>query len=86
MRNVQHKKICEIYRLIRRQIHFYIQNSYRKSKLGRFGNAVEIDESIFAQIRRNGKKEKIWVLGFYERGTKEARAIFIKDRTEDTLT
>jgi hypothetical protein len=63
-----------------------MQNTYRKQKLGRFGNAVEIDESIFAQIKRDGKKEKIWVLGFYERGTKEARAIFIKDRTEDTLT
>ena len=26
------------------------------------------------------------MLGFYERGTKEARAIQVKDRTEETLT
>lgn len=63
-----------------------MQNMYRKQKLGRNGNAIEIDESIFAQVTRDGKKEKIWVLGFYERGTKEARAIFVPDRTEETLT
>ena len=59
---------------------------YRKTKLGRYGRAVEIDESIFATVSREGQKHKVWVLGFYERGTKEARAIHVKDRTEETLT
>jgi transposase-like protein len=54
--------------------------------LGKHGNAIEIDESVFCEMSVDGKKKKIWVLGFYERGTKEARAVYIKDRTEDTLT
>lgn len=37
-------------------------------------------------MTRDGVKQKVWVLGFYERGTKEARAVHVKDRTEDTLT
>ena len=64
----------------------YTQNLYRRVKLGKFGRAVEIDESVFANINKDGVKSKIWVLGFYERGTKEARAIHVKDRTEETLT
>jgi hypothetical protein len=42
---------------------------YRKYKLGRNGYAVEIDESLFATVGRDGNK--VWVLGFYERGTKD---------------
>jgi len=56
-----------------------MQNYYRKYKLGRAGNAVEIDESIFAQL--SADNSKVWVLGFYERGTREQRAIWVKDRT-----
>ena len=28
----------------------------------------------------------MWVLGFYERGTKNIRAIYVKDRSQETLT
>ncbi len=63
-----------------------MQNHYRRCKLGKFGRGVEIDESVFAETNVDGKMEKIWVLGFYERETKEARAIHVKDRTESTLT
>ena len=59
---------------------------YRRQKLGKFGHGVEIDESVFAHQTIDGKQEKVWVLGFYERDTKECRAIQVKDRTEDTLT
>lgn len=51
--------------------------------MGRCGRTVEIDESIFA-MGKDGCK--IWVLGFYERGSKEQRAIYVKDRTTETLT
>ena len=61
-----------------------MQNYFRKNKLGRCGRAVEIDESIFATSGKDGNK--VWVLGFYERGTKEMRAIYVKDRTQETLT
>lgn len=64
----------------------WTQNLYRRTKLGRFGRAIEIDESKFSKKSVDGKKENVWVLGFYERGTKEARAIYVKDRTEETLT
>ena len=47
---------------------------------------MEIDESIFARMTFDGVKEKVWVLGFYERGTKAMRAIYVKDRSEQTLT
>ena len=63
-----------------------MQNEYRRYKLGKFGRGIEIDESVFAERKVDGKIEKIWVLGFFERDTKEARAIFVKDRTESTLT
>jgi hypothetical protein len=71
--------------LARKQIHFYIQNNYRRTKLGGHGRIVEVDESCFATVKRDGLVEKIWVIGFYERGSREARAIHIKDRTEETL-
>jgi len=45
---------------------------------------VEIDESVFASIGIDGAK--VWVLGFYERGSKDMRAIWVKDRTSETLT
>ena len=54
--------------------------------MGKHGRCIEIDESIFATINRDGHKEKIWVLGFFERGSRECRAIHVKDRTEETLT
>jgi hypothetical protein len=75
--------VAKVYSLVRKQIHIYMQNEYRRYKLGKFGRGVEIDESVFAE-RKGG--EKIWVLGFFERDTKEGRAIFVKDRTESTLT
>jgi hypothetical protein len=70
-----YKSVFSMFRLVRSQIHVYYQNYYRRQKLGRHGRAIEIDESVFANHSIDGKKEKIWVLGFYERGTKEARAI-----------
>lgn len=54
--------------------------------MGKFGRAIEIDESIFAKMTKDGQKEKVWVLGFFERGTKAMRAIYVKDRSEQTLT
>ena len=54
--------------------------------MGKFGRAIEIDESIFAKMTQDGVKEKVWVLGFFERGTKAMRAIYVKDRSEQTLT
>lgn len=88
--DVKHKitymAIRRLYKLARRQIHFFIQNSYRRSKLGGHGRIIEVDESVFATVKRDGLTEQIWVLGFYERGTREARAIHVKDRTEETLT
>ena len=40
---------------------------------------MEIDESVFASVGKDGGK--VWVLGFYERGSKEQRAIYVKDRS-----
>lgn len=55
--------------------------------MGRYGRCIEIDESIFSrQTAEDGDEKKIWVLGFFERDTKEMRAIYVKDRTEATLT
>eukprot|EP00347_Sterkiella_histriomuscorum_P015297 403357558 len=83
---INYKSVFTLFKLARTQIHVWTQNLYRRTKLGKFGRAVEIDESVFAHHTQDGKKEKVWVLGFYERGTKEARAIHVKDRTEETLT
>lgn len=60
--------VSAAYRVIRQQIHIYTQNRYRRSKLGRFGRTVEIDESVFATGKDGAK---VWVLGFYERGSKD---------------
>lgn len=78
--------VRRIYSLVRKSVHNFMQNQFRRNKLGKHGHAIEIDESIFSTVYKEGKKEKIWVLGFYERGTKEARAFQIKDRSEETLT
>ena len=48
--------------------------------------AVEIDESKFTHHSKGGQDSKVWVLGFYERGTKDVRAFVMKDRTEVTCT
>ncbi len=55
--------------MIRQQIHIWTQNHYRKYKLGAFGRIVEIDESLFNTVGKDGNQ--VWVLGFYERGTKD---------------
>ena len=47
---------------------------------------IEIDESKFTHHTKGGQKACVWVLGFYERGTKEVRAFVMKDRTEETCT
>ena len=46
------------------------------------GKAVEIDESIFQRVNTSEGEKKIWVLGFYERGSKDMRAIYVKDWSE----
>ena len=84
--NPTYRQVAKVYSLVRKQIHIYMQNEYRRYKLGKFGRGIEIDESVFAERKVDGKIEKIWFLGFFERDTKEARAIFVKDRTESTLT
>jgi hypothetical protein len=80
---MSYRNVSFLYKIVRKQIHDYTQNFYRKTKLGKCGRTVEIDESIFA-MGKDGCK--IWVLGFYERGSKEQRAIYVKDRTTETLT
>lgn len=71
---LQYQYVYDIYRKIRFLIHTYFQNQYRKHKLGGFGRAVEVDESKFTHHTKGGVKNKVWVLGFYERGTKDVRA------------
>jgi hypothetical protein len=80
----QEKHVANVFRDCRRQVHKWMQNYYRRTKLGRNGRVIEIDESIFGTIGED--QSKVWVLGFYERGTNEMRAIHVKDRTEQTLT
>lgn len=70
----------------RKQIHYWTQNNYRRAKLGRFGRQIEIDESVFMHANVEGHRVGVWVLGFWERGTKDMRAIVVKDRSEATLT
>ena len=65
-------------------IHVHFQNLYRKNKLGYFGRAVEIDESKFTHHTKGGENTKVWVLGFYERGSRNIRAFVMRDRTEVT--
>ena len=74
-----------MYRRVRYLIHLYFQNSYRKRKLGAFGRVVEIDESKFTHNTKGGIRSKVWVIGFYERGTKDVRAFVLKDKSEATI-
>ncbi len=83
---LQYAYVYDIYRRIRHLIHVYFQNHYRKDKLGQMGRAVEIDESKFTHHAKGGQNNTVWVLGFYERGTKDVRAFVMKDRTEVTCT
>ena len=78
--------VCKGFKKVRKQIHLHSQNEFRKSKLGAHGRPVEIDESVFTRVRFGTTETKVWVLGFYERETKEARAFVIEDRTQETLT
>lgn len=48
--------------------------------MGYFGRAVEIDESRFTHNTKGGVKSNVWVLGFYERGTKDVRAYIMRSR------
>lgn len=83
---LQYQYIHDIYKKIRYLIHVYFQNHYRRHKLGHFGRAVEIDESKFTHHTKGGVKSKVWVLGFYERGTKDVRAFVMRDRHEVSCT
>ena len=65
-------------------IHVYFQNHYQRNKLGHYNMAVEIDESKFTHHTKGGQKNIVWVLGFYERGSKDIRAFVMRDRTEVT--
>jgi IS1 family transposase len=78
--------VYDIYRKVRYLIHVWFQNEYRKNKLGAFGRAVEVDESKFTHHTKGGMKCNVWVLGFYERGSKDVRAFVMNDRTEVTCT
>jgi IS1 family transposase len=46
---------------------------------------VEIDESKFTHHTKGGTDTKVWVIGFYERGTKDVRAFTLKDKSEATI-
>jgi transposase-like protein len=63
-----------------------MQAYFSKHKLGQKGQLVEIDESKFTHYSKGGQDAKVWVLGFYERGSKDIRAFVMKDRTEVTCT
>ena len=67
-------------------LHQYQQNYFSRHKLGQKGMAVEIDESKFTHFGKGGQEARVWVLGFYERGSKDVRAFVMKDRTEVTCT
>jgi hypothetical protein len=41
---------------------------------------VEVDEAKFCHTTRNGVKCDVFVLGFYERDTKDVRAFMINDK------
>jgi IS1 family transposase len=75
-----------MYKKTRHLIHVYFQNQYRNHKLGQFGRIVEVDDSTFAHQTKGGVVSKVWVLGFYERGTKDVRAYVINDKNEETMT
>ena len=84
--SLTYESVIKTFSGIRMKIHVDMQNHFRRHKLGRYGNPVEIDESKFTHHTKGGRQTKLWVLGFYERGTRDVRAVVIKDRTEQTLT
>ena len=86
LKSLQYGYVYDVYKRVRHLIHVYFQNHYRRYKLGQMGRAVEIDESKFTHHGKGGQDQKVWVLGFYERGTKDVRAFVMKDRTEVTCT
>lgn len=46
---------------------------------------MEVDESRFSKHAKNGAKSHLWVIGFYERGSKDVRAFVIEDKSEATI-
>ena len=78
--------VCKAYKKVRKQIHLHTQNEYSKYKLGSSGRPVEVDESVFTHVRFGSSEKKVWVLGLFERETKEARLFVIDDREAETLT
>ena len=45
---MSYKGVAALFKMVRMQIHMWMQNYYRRNKIGKFGNIVEIDESVFA--------------------------------------
>lgn len=82
---LQYQYVAEMYRRIRHVIHINFQNAYRRRKLGEYGRVVEIDESKFTHHTKGGVSSKVWVLGFFERGSKDVRAFVLKDKSEASI-
>jgi transposase-like protein len=76
--------VYDVYRRVRHLIHTYYQNQYRRTRLGLQGRAVEIDESRFTHRGRD--EQKLYVLGLYERGSKDLRCFVMRDRSEITCS
>jgi hypothetical protein len=85
LQQLQYGYVADMYRRARHLIHLQAQNAYRRHKLGGFGRVVEIDESKFGQTTKDGQKQKVWVIGFYERGSKDVRAFTLRDKSEATI-
>jgi IS1 family transposase len=83
---LNYQYVYEIYKKVRQLIHQYFQNHYRRHKLGHYGRAVEIDESAFTHHTKGGVKSNVWVLGFYERGSKDVRAYIMRSRDVQACT
>ncbi|CAI2366693.1 unnamed protein product [Moneuplotes crassus] len=88
---IDYKTIFKLYKYTRKIISEYITQQARETKLGPT-NVIEIDESVFARTNNHKsgydihkKNAKIWVLGFFERNTKQARAFIVPDRSKKTL-
>ena len=54
---LHYRSVAMIYKQIRYQIHVNMQNYYRRTKLGKYGRIVEIDESVFARKTEDGKQK-----------------------------
>ena len=74
-----------MYRRARHLVHLYFQNQYRKHKLGAYGKVVEVDESKFTHNTKGGVRNRVWVIGFYERGSKDVRAYVLHDKSESSI-